>query len=265
MPAHSLHTCTFYNTPYTNCTPHEAVGVSRIEMSIEMNLKLLANTTLFLYGDSIQRQIFREIVCRLGPIKSKKPAMRKKLRNRWDECYEFKLNTLILCFSSSGALNDNHPDREVLSKIASLQPNVALVANFGVHYNLDTPGDFSKLTDRCLRFSQSASSFGLSKTILWRQTLAQHFNTQHGTFSPKLGRGLCREVNNKTFIGASWRNSVCDPLFLRSSISIVETFEDSFYAPANLHVGNGDCTHFCQPGYLIHPVATILKEVVAMM
>mmetsp|Transcript_40396 Transcript_40396/g.67697 ORF Transcript_40396/g.67697 Transcript_40396/m.67697 type:complete len:297 (+) Transcript_40396:190-1080(+) len=257
--------CRFYDKGYTHCTPYRAVKWKSIEKSVSTNLRQLASKTLFFYGDSIQRQIFREIVCRLGPIKIRKPALRTTITSLWDVCYEFKLSTLTLCFATASGTNHTQADVDVLSKMASMQPNVILVANFGVHYNLENPGDLSELSNRCFIFSRMASSFGLSKIVFWRQTLAQHFKTKNGAFSSALAHGdmPCANTRNETFEGASWRNNACDGHFYHSSIRVIETFEESFYAPAELHVGtNGDCTHFCQPGYVIFPVDIILKVVV---
>lgn len=203
------------------------------------------NRTLILWGDSLTEQLSGSLLCLLSDRNTwyKKGRSSLEMIRKRRYCF-LVLNNIKICFVYS-----SNPQKN-LEYVRDLQNADALVvANFGVHYNKKKfRRDEIALKRDIEEFSAKISKF--TSKIIWRETSAQHFSTEDGSFSfqvrKRSGKYLkCQPSSNQR---RGWRNDVTTPLMERVTPYVLKIGAFSTFIPPSLHRGGNDCTHFCNPG-----------------
>jgi len=109
-------------------------------------------------------------------------------------------------------------------------------------------------------------------TLIWRETAAQHFEGKDGEYTGKKGEHQCVESGKGGERDSPIREQVVKEVAEKSHFRVVylnETLPEIkkdekilYYVPfhafsnqfSDLHVGSGDCTHFCQTPMLWQPI-----------
>ena len=208
--------------------------------------RYFSNRTLILWGDSLTEQLAGSLLCMFLDSNTRREvrtnALNKLLRSR-RYCF-FVVNNIKICFVYA-----SDPKRH-LEYVKALQNEEALVVmNFGVHYNKEK----SEKNEVALQRDMESIIPEISKftsRVIWRETSAQHFFTEDGSFSSEIQKGSgksfkCKPVKNQS---RGWRNDITTPLMLNVTPYVLQMGLFTSSIPPSLHRGNNDCTHFCNPG-----------------
>ena len=152
-----------------------------------------------------------------------------------------------------------HPDDSAISKLFA---NAAVViGNYGVSCN-DEAALERALESGIKPLLRGLVQLSSPPTLLWRETLPQHFPTASGLYKNQTVKPT-KKPNHKTDTGADksctpisapgmqaarWRNThfatwLAKHSKLKERVKIIDAW-DAFVNRADLHVGPPDCTHF---------------------
>ena len=142
-------------------------------------------------------------------------------------------------------------DRDYVQNL--LENDSILVANFGIHYNHGVRDHDEEALRRDTELLANAIP-NFKGRFIWRETLAQHFPTEDGSFNQRSARSSyelksfrCRDARSSN---RGWRNMITTPILRKVTSNVLEIGSFSTATPAALHKhGPGrDCTHYCAPG-----------------
>jgi len=241
--------CPFVAGRFTKCSTEGYVWQSPSDcnlLEVSEFTKYFKNRTLILWGDSLTEQLSGSLLCLLSD------------KNTWDE-RERNTHLALLrkrqyCFLVSNNIKicyvySSNPKKH-LEQILELQNKEALVvANFGLHYNINkTQKDELALKGDIEEFITELSKF--TSKLIWRETSAQHFPTEDGSFSSHVKKNSgkaskCVPVRKQT---RGWRNDITTPLMQNATPYVLRIGAFSSSIPPSLHRSEKDCTHFCNPG-----------------
>jgi len=215
-------------------------------LEISAFTRYFRNRTLILWGDSISEQLSGSLLCMLSDRKiwhEKDASAYIKLMRKRRYCFTVS-NNIKICYVYS-----SNPKKH-LEQILELQNKEALVvANFGLHYNINkTQKDELALKGDIEEFITELSKF--TSKLIWRETSAQHFPTEDGSFSSHVKKNSgkaskCVPVRKQT---RGWRNDITTPLMQNATPYVLRIGAFSSSIPPSLHRSEKDCTHFCNPG-----------------
>mmetsp|Transcript_15641 Transcript_15641/g.26362 ORF Transcript_15641/g.26362 Transcript_15641/m.26362 type:complete len:321 (+) Transcript_15641:136-1098(+) len=234
---------------------------------------VLCNRTLTFYGDSVARQTTASIMCLMQEYYAVRNAL-AMIPVRDNMCRTFTTQGcyLKICFKdiTKGEYDLNYP---LLIKDLLKRGDASHIAvlNFGLHFfKADMYLKHLRKVFGIIRRTRLRNG----KTVLWRETTAQHFpGSPDGEFTVKghslaVTGGCVQHVSITPF--SNWRNKLANRAALLSGVRVIPTYADTS-KNASSHVGGvtstitpkilrmirnrdirgmGDCTHFCQPGPL---------------
>jgi len=204
------------------------------------------NRTLILWGDSMSEQLAGSLLCMLSDRNTRDEMERKafiKLMRKRQYCFKV-LNNIKICFVYA-----TDPKKH-LEYVKALQNEEGLVvANFGVHYNKGKSQKNEIALKRDIESIIPVISTFVSK-LVWRETSAQHFPSQDGSFSfQDLKTSKRNSKCQPTRVPSrGWRNDITTPLMQNVTPYVLQVGVLSSSIPPSLHRGSNDCTHFCNPG-----------------
>ena len=209
-------------------------------------LQLLANRTLWLWGDSFSQQLHRSIVdCSFFQGSS-----------QLQEAYEDRKSchgAVCMIFPSHGAhICSVRADNSVFSNankrcLKNVRPRDILVVNIGLHFN--DKGPYAK----AMKAGMSELQRVMKKiNVLWRTNPPQHFDKPGGNFyagARNAGKGCKATGGVKTMQKLEWRNAVASPLVRKAKLPIIHVWDTAVDFP-QLHPaaisGKMDCLHWCE-------------------
>jgi len=213
------------------------------------------NVTMYFIGDSLSGQHADAVACRLH-------AMGHRLEQ----------GTKVPAFQLSGLPGTLH----VMPTIAALAPELRqgdiIVANEGVWWRTSRRQgelDVEEIAAEALDAEALRALAVRGVMVLWRETAAQHFPTENGTYGTWYAGGKhCMPIEYPGWMIG--RNAKIDAIVTGKGIPIIPTFNSSLSAVTDHlelktpHTSRGlDCTHFCTPSGVLDEWVDLTFEVIA--
>lgn len=241
----------------------EGISARRI-MSLRQHLAK-SKSTMWFIGDSLSGQYFDVFSCAMFYISSDSKDVEAPMHTSADGCREFD-GQFQLCYISAGtAYSQDSSVKNTISALSSrnaLTPGSLIIANEGIWWRGTQRGvdEEARIKD----FNVDDIVGDRRVKVFWRETLAQHFPSEDGTFHSQSWynkkRQMCVPVADSTKL-AHLNKDINDILY-RSRISVIPGFDVSLSASsAGDHLEmktshckkrGSDCTHWCTPSKTLH-------------
>jgi len=247
------HDCPFIAKKYKKCSSEGYAWqnpklCSLLEVS--QFKEYFKNRTLIFWGDSLSEQIFGSLMCLLTPRKSWRANKTRKIVDRREKpryclstSHEIKI---CIVYARTPIFS--------LDYVQKLQENDSiLLANFGIHYNHGVRDHDEEALRRDAEILANAIP-NFKGRFVWRETSAQHFPTEDGSFNQRAARSSYEiksfSCKDASILNRGWRNMITTPILRNATKNVLEIGSFSTATPAALHKhGPGrDCTHYCAPG-----------------
>lgn len=209
-------------------------------------MRLLANRTLWLWGDSFSQQLHRSMTECSFFIGS--PLLETSLEDRncctASSCVTFYGHGARICSVRADNALFSQTNKRCLR---CLQEGDIMIANIGLHFNVR--GEYAKAIKMGISDLQRIMK---KVSVIWRTNPPQHFDTPGGNFykgARTAARG-CKAVGGLPMMQkAEWRNSIANPFIKKAGIPIMHVWETALKFP-ELHPGSMgnkmDCLHWCE-------------------
>jgi len=249
-------------------------------------------TRILLLGDSVSLQVFLGLQCKLFLAGLLTNQSSYALVKGWGKCRAWPW--LTICFHESGRADSlkwtptsSKSGFEVLQDDLHLRSELergdVVILNEGVHHRKGRDDkELKRILGHIIATKRSIQRLQhLGVKLLWRETLAQHFNTTTGAYPHhSFGDPLwlpCDQIPDPSFVIE--RNQQVSSMVRGAGISVIPTFNASMNVSSyNEHPSSAitreehvlevnrtgvaqkaDCTHFCEPSQTLD---TVIERVI---
>lgn len=250
-------TCSFQDDSYNcahfdNSTRHERCSMMRyfphaqfMRIDPIFIFSKFNGSKIYFEGDSIIRQTFFNLACRLQPhLRNDTIISGGTSHGLRGGTFSFNQFSIDINYASSV-----DPLKSIFQ--SQLKPRDIYIFNHGLHLHTR---DYSGLI-KMIPTINTLRQFGVH--VVWQETIAPQFlsTDNSGLWSREMEFTHANCVNIDLMnISAAWKkstNAFTTPLMQKEGIPVLNIWNATFSAPAMCHVGKGsDCVHFCENGVL---------------